>query len=235
MQIAICDDEIIFREDLKSVLIEYKKEKRIHIDVFEYESGEDLLASKKIFDIVFMDYQMLGMDGLEISRKLHSKNPICSIIFVTAYPEFILDSFEVQPFRFMVKPLNNEKVHEALESYIKQQKLLYPLVVVENGEQKTVNAQDIIYLEGDGKYCIIRTNKETIHSSKTISQVYNLLPEYCFYRTHKTYVINMYCVSSLKDNIITMNNGEIAKVGRNHIAKFKKTYLKFIKNFFVRF
>ena len=49
MQIAICDDEIIFREDLKSVLNEYKKEKRIHIDVFEYESGEDLLASKKIF------------------------------------------------------------------------------------------------------------------------------------------------------------------------------------------
>lgn len=198
MQVAICDDERIFREELKEILIQYKTEKRLHIDIFEYENGQELLASENVFDMVFMDYQMPKLNGLEAARILRTKNSICSIIFITSYPEFILDSFEVQPFRFMVKPIKNEKIYEVIGSYIKQQKLLYPLIVIENGEQKSVNAQDIIYIEGDGKYCIIRTNKETIHSSKTISHVHKLLPEYCFYRIHKSYVINMYCVSSLK-------------------------------------
>lgn len=234
MQVAICDDERIFREELKEILIQYKTEKRLHIDIFEYENGQELLASENVFDMVFMDYQMPKLNGLEAARILRTKNSICSIIFITSYPEFILDSFEVQPFRFMVKPIKNEKIYEVIGSYIKQQKLLYPLIVIENGEQKSVNAQDIIYIEGDGKYCIIRTNKETIHSSKTISHVHKLLPEYCFYRIHKSYVINMYCVSSLKKNIITLNNGEEAIVGRNHIAEFKKVYMNFVENYYVR-
>lgn len=234
MQVAICDDDGIFRRKLKDILIEYKAEKRICIDISEFESGEEFLADSTVWDIVFMDYQMNGLDGLETARKLKNKNPICSIIFITAYPEFIFESFEVQPFRFMLKPLENRKIYDALNSYIKQQKLLYPLIVIENGEQKTVNSQDILYLEGDGKYCIVRTANDTIHSSKTIAQVYKLLPEHCFYRVHKSYVVNMYCIDSLKNNIITLNNGEIAVVGRNHIAEFKKVYMNFVKNYYVR-
>lgn len=234
MQLAICDDESFFRDKLKKLLIEYKTRKRIHMDIFEYESGEELLSSEKIFDIVFMDYQMTGINGLETARLLRLKNTICNIIFVTSFPEFILDSFEVQPFRFMLKPLQSEKIYEAIDSYIKQQKLLYPLIVIENGIQKTVNAQDIIYLEGDGKYCIVRTTMETIHCSKTIAQVYSLLPEHCFYRIHKSYVVNMYCIASFDKNIITLNNGESAIVGRNHIAEFKKVYMSFVKNYYVR-
>ena len=234
MQVAICDDDDIFRRKLKDILIEYKAEKRICIDISEFESGEDFLADSTVWDVVFMDYQMNGLDGLETARKLRNKNPICSIIFITAYPEFIFESFEVQPFRFMLKPLENRKIYDALNSYIKQQKLLYPLIVVENGEQKTVNSQDILYLEGDGKYCLVRTANDIIHSSKTIAQVYKLLPEHCFYRVHKSYVVNMYCIDSLKNNIITLNNGEIAVVGRNHIAEFKKVYMNFVKNYYVR-
>lgn len=234
MQIAICDDDSFFRSQLKDILIKYKSEKRVHIDIFEFESGESFLADNTVWDVVFMDYQMNGLDGLETARVLRKKNPICSIIFITAYPEFILESFEVQPFRFMLKPMEDKKIYDALNDYIKQQKLLYPLIIVEDGEQKTVNSQDILYLEGDGKYCIVRTSKDTIHSSKTIAQVYKLLPEHCFYRVHKSYVVNMYCIDSFKNNIITLNNGEVAVIGRNHIAEFKRVYMNFVKNYYVR-
>ena len=234
MEVAICDDERVFREEIKQMLIKYKAEKRLCIDIYEFESGEDLLNSELVFDIVFMDYQMAGMNGLDAARALRIKNSICSIIFVTAYPEFILESFEVQPFRFMVKPLSENKVYEALDNYIKQQKLLYPLVIVDNGEQKSIKAQDIIYLEGDGKYCLVRTNTETVHSSKTLAQVASLLPTHCFYRIHKPYVINMYFISSTSGNTVTFTNGELATIGRNHIAKFKKAYMNFVKNYYVR-
>ena len=234
MQIAICDDEGVFRQELHKVLLNFKRNKRIYIDIYEFENGEDLLQSEVVFDMVFLDYQMPEMDGMEVARKLRNKNSICSIIFITAYPEFILESFEVQPFRFMIKPLDTDKINDALENYIKQQKLLYPLLIIENGEQKAINAQDIIYLEGDGKYCYVRTTEETIHSSKTLSQAYSLLPQHCFYRIHKSYVINMYFIASVKNNVVTFINGEMAIIGRNRITAFKKAYMNFVKNYFVR-
>ncbi len=234
MQVAICDDEQLFRKELRDALVNYKRQKRVCLDIYEFENGENLIQSETVFDIVFLDYQMPGIDGMETARVLRARNSICSIIFITAYPEFVLESFEVQPFRFMIKPIETAKITEALDNYIRQQKLLYPLVVIEDGEQKTINSQDIIYLEGDGKYCYVRTNEETIHSSKTLSQVYKLLPQHCFYRIHKSYVINMYFISSVKHNIVTFTNGELAIIGRNHIAEFKRVYMNFVKNYFVR-
>ena len=234
MQVAICDDEGVFRQELHKVLLNFKYDKRICIDIYEFENGENLIQSETVFDIVFLDYQMPGMDGMETARVLRARNSICSIIFITAYPEFVLESYEVQPFRFMIKPIETAKINEALDNYIRQQKLLYPLVIIEDGEQKTINAQDIIYLEGDGKYCYVRTNEETIHSSKTLAQVYKLLPQHCFYRIHKSYVINMYFIASIKGNTVTFTNGEMAIIGRNRIAEFKKVYMKFIKNYYVR-
>lgn len=234
MQVAICDDEKIFRDELKKKLLEYRSEKRIEIDIYEFESGNSLLNSENVFDMVFIDYQMPGLDGLETAKAMRLKNCICSIIFITSFPQFVFDSFEVQPFRFFVKPLDAVKLKAAMDSYLKQQKLLNPIVIVEDGEQKTINSENIIYLEGDGKYCLIRTTDTTFKSSKTISKVQELLPKHCFYRIHKSYVVNMYCVSSIVGNEALLINGEKARIGRNHIADFKKVYMNFVKNFYVK-
>ncbi len=234
MQIAVCDDEEEFRNKLKAILLEYKREKRIEMDIYEFQNGNSLLASKNIFDMVFIDYQMPGLDGLETAKQLRLKNCICSIIFITSYPQFILDSFEVQPFRFFIKPLDDKKLREALDSYIRQQKMLNPIIIIEDGEQKTINSENIIYIEGDGKYCLIRTAETAFRSSKTLSQVQKLLPQHCFYRIHKSYVINMYCVVSISGKEVLLINGEKAIIGRNHITDFKKVYKNFVKNFYIR-
>lgn len=234
MQVAICDDEVEFRNELKNLLLEYKREKRIQIDIYEFKNGNSLLDSKIIFDIVFIDYQMPGLDGLETAKAIRLKNCICSIIFITNYPQFVFDSFEVQPFRFFTKPLDANKLKTAMDNYLRQQKLLNPILIVEDGEQKTINSESIIYLEGDGKYCLVRTKDHVFKSSKTLSKVQELLPQHCFYRIHKSYVVNMYCISSIVGNEVLLINGEKARIGREHIAEFKTVYRNFVKNFYVK-
>ena len=125
---------------------------------------------------------MPGIDGLETAKLLRQKNCICSIIFTTSFPQFMIDSFEVQPFRFFIKPVENEKIIKALDDYIRQQKLLNPIVIFCYGEQITIPSEKIIYVEGKGKYSIIRTIDNSYTSSKTLSQIQMLLPNYCFYR-----------------------------------------------------
>ena len=121
-----------------------------------------------------------------------------------------------------------------LDSYISQQKLLAPLVINDYDGQKIISSKEVVYLEGDGKYCIIRTTNETVHSSKTLSKVLELLPRYCFYRVHKSYAVNMYCIDRIDNNQISLINGEKVLIGRNHIADFKKAYREFVKNYYLQ-
>lgn len=233
MQIAICDDESFFRKELHSLLVEYKANRRLNLDIFEFSNGDTLLKSDLTFDIVFLDYQMPGLNGMEIARSFRQKNSICSIVFVTNYPDFVFESFEVNPYRFFKKPVSIDQIDELLKSYIMRQKTLAPIIINDYYGQYTVKATDIIYLEGDGKYCLIRTASNVFHSSKTLSGVLNLLPQYCFMRIHKSYAVNLYCIQKVVNNEILLVNGEKVLISRNNIAKFKKVYKKFIKDYYL--
>lgn len=234
MQIAVCDDDEVFRQELKENILAYRKEKRIAVDIFEFESPDALLACDTVFDMIFMDYQFEGQNGLEAAAALRRRNFTGSIIFVTSFPQFVYDSFEVQPFRFFVKPVQKEKLHTAMDHYLRQHELLNHIVIVQDGEQITLDAKQILYLEGDGKYCLVRTKENTYRSSKTLSQVQELLPNHCFYRIHKSYVVNMYSISAIQGQEVILVNGERAVIGRNHLKAFKKSYMEFVKNYYVR-
>ena len=234
MLVAICDDEMVFREELRSVLVAYKAERRLHIDIYLYSSGEALLSTSKAFDMVFLDYQMPGMDGMEVARELRRRNLTCSIVFVTSYPEFVFEAFEVQPYRFLCKPVAAEQIKTLMTGFIREQKRLAPITVMVDGEQVVIQSKDILYVEGDGKYCIIRTMKETYNSSKTLAQVHALLPQHCFYRSHKSFVLNLYSIHSFEQGVVKLTNGEIARIGRSKIPEFKRVYKQFIKDYYLK-
>ena len=234
LQIAICDDEEHFRNGLREKLLGYKRKKRIAMDIYEFEDGGSLLNSETVFDMILLDYQLPDVNGMEIAKELRLRNAACSIIFVTQYPQFVYDAFEVQPFRFFVKPVSEEKLFSALDTFLENNKHLSPIVIVYEGQQVTIDAKSIIYLEGDGKYCLVRTTDNTYRSSQTLSQVQSLLPAHCFYRIHKSYVVNMYYISSLQGSELILINGEKASVGRTRLSDFRKSYMDFVRDHYVR-
>ncbi len=231
---AICDDESIFRKELKEFLIEYKKSRRIQLDMAEFCDGETLLKSEDVFDIVFLDYEMPGLNGIETAKLIRARKNLCCIIFLTSYPEHVFESFEVNTYRYIIKPLDTEKLTKALDDFIKEKKMMSPLVLNVEGEQIVINSEDIVYLEAEGKFCNVRTSDKFLRSSKTISKVFDLLPQHCFFRTHKSFAVNFYCVESIKGNTVTLNNGEKINISRSQSANFKKAYKEFIKHFVVR-
>lgn len=234
MQIAICDDDMFFRTELRKCLVDYKKDRRVQMDIYEFRDGNALLTSDAVFDIVFLDYQMPNLNGMDTARQLRARNSICNIVFVTNFPDFVFESFEVNPYRFYKKPICPNEIESMFDFYIRQQKALSPIIINDFDGQKVIASKNIIYLEGDGKYCLIRTVSETVHSSKTLSGVMQMLPQYCFYRIHKSYVVNLYYIDRIDNNLVYFINGEKAVIGRNNIGDFNRAYRNFVKNYYLR-
>ena len=234
MRIAICDDARVFQDQLREILFTYKAQRRLQIDVDLYSSGETLLASGRRYDMLFLDYQMPGINGMEVARELRRRSLTCSIVFVTAYPAFVYEAFEVQPYRFLPKPITPAQIEALLTEYLQEQKKFAPITVLVEDEFISIPSQDILYLEGDGKYCIVRTLDATYRSSKTLAQVHALLPQHCFFRCHKSHVVNLYSIEAYGRDTLTLSNGECARIGHSRIGEFKRVYKQFLKDYYIK-
>lgn len=119
LKAAVCDDEKVFHKEFSTAIRKYTEIRNIEIYPDFYENGESLLHSEKEYDIIFLDYQMEGINGIETAEKLREANTHSVIIFISAYPAAALDAYEVKTFRFLVKPIDEPKLFKALDDYIK--------------------------------------------------------------------------------------------------------------------
>ena len=138
MRIAICEDEQYFREQMQKELNTYYKS--LDVLVCSFSSGEDLLKrmeqSEAFFDLIFMDIEMPGMDGLETSTQIHNTHPDLPIILLTSHKELAMAGYEVDAFRFLDKPLKREKLYQALQAVEKQRYVKKKITIMENGNER---------------------------------------------------------------------------------------------------
>ncbi len=218
MNIAICDDENYWRETLTVLLKEYKSNRHIELYITYFSDGLSLIKSSKTFDVIFMDYQMKDLNGVETARELRSANNNCIIIFVSAFPNTALDTFEVDAFRFLVK----------LDDYQKQaEKERFLIFKTHNGTIK-IKESDIIYCEAAQKHTFIHTVNCTYEIHINIKQIENKLSKENFFRCHKAYIVSFFHISSHNNTDIIMDNQEKAYISRNSLPAFREAFQDYV-------
>lgn len=114
MRIAICDDEPEVRNDIeRKIRLLYPE-----MELLLYEDGQELLSTEALFDIIFLDIRMEGMNGMEAARALRAAGSDAVIIFVTALEEYVYEAFDVGAFHYLVKPLDRGKFYEVLSKAV---------------------------------------------------------------------------------------------------------------------
>ena len=230
LKIAVCDDEQAICRLLSDMVRDYLCEKGLQGTCVSFDSYEQLQAHEEEFDLFLLDYKMPGVDGLEYARRLFAQyGEKKTIIFITAYPEIVYDAFEVRTYRFLVKPIQRDKLVAALDAYFEQFCAQHYLTVLSDGRTETIPVRDIYYIEVMGKYCTIVLAERMVQCKKTISAFEKELAPFDFFRVHRSYLINMHSVQSWNSRMILLNNGKEIFINPKKYADFRKAHIKLLK------
>lgn len=234
MRIGICDDEVGFHRELKTVIDMYAAAKAISVIYFDFTSGEDLinyLFDHDDIDVIFMDYQMNKMSGLETSQDILDKNIAIPIIFLTSFPEIVYDTFKVNAFRFLVKPVDVKKLSEALDSLLALYSSENYILVTTGDMSKRISINDILYIEARNKNSLIRLKNRTLDCGILLSDFQKKLPEDRFFRSHKSFLVGFKFITEYDSSEIMFCNGERAKISRYRLNDFKSSYFDYMKRY----
>ena len=148
-------------------------------------------------DIVFLDIEMNGLNGLEIAKQLPDK---CCLIFTTAHAQYALNGFDLDAVDFLHKPIAYDRFERAIEKAMRHISTLNKATISGNSQGTIVVKQeynninihlsDIFYIEALENYCkIYRTNGNSVISRLNIKTIHKMLPENTFLRVHRSFLV----------------------------------------------
>jgi DNA-binding LytR/AlgR family response regulator len=163
-------------------------------------------------DLLFLDIHMPQLSGLDAARLLQGKT---KIVFTTAYSEFAVESFELEAFDYLLKPIAFERflktVHKALNASLEPSSRWQPeekapdylfVKTGVKGKMAKINFDDIVYIEGMKNYLSINTTEESIVTLLSIRELEERLPSRQFMRVHKSYIVALNKIHALDGNQI---------------------------------
>ncbi len=232
MRIAICDDDINFINTIEKYI---DKHKRNIIDCDEYQSGEELVYAYKEnqerYDVIFLDMEMEQLNGIETANLIRTIDERVIIVFITSHTEYMRESFKCSPFRFLVKPVDEGEFKDVLRDIrgkISAQRKVYAFS--ENKAKIRLYCDDIIYCESQDHWVMIHTKEKTYKICKSLNDVYEQLDPEMFCRVHKSFVINLFYIKSIKDNDAELyHSDKLIPISRSYKKDVIKEYTDFLE------
>ena len=221
LRIAVCDDD---ERVLGRTLDLLKHYERVPLQVDGYLSGEALLAAGKVYDILLLDIDMGGLDGIETARRIRAVDKEVKLIYITNYSAYTIFAFAVHAFAYLLKPVKKEELFAQLD-----EACLYGLsnsgprleLMTKEGRVHIVPV-DILYFEYQDRQVSMYTVDRLWHLKQKITQVAQEFEQYGFAMPHKSFVVNLYAVQRIHGYEITLTDGTILPLSQKRSAQFRR-------------
>ena len=234
MRIAICDDNKADVARIKHIISEFYEEYKLPVpEIDEYYSGDSLLSDPQKKDLVFLDIEMPGQDGICTGRKLLERDRSIILIMVTSFGEYLDDAMRINVFRYISKPIDSKRVKrnlaDALNAYnVRSEK---EIIIDSPGESISLNSSDILMIEFDNRKVKIHTIGETIPSTLSLQEWKEKLPESLFYQCHRSFIVNLSHIRKiLSDKIIMDKEGTEAYLTKRKHSEIKRLWMLYIES-----
>lgn len=229
IKMALVDDEREERERLLGYCRDLRKEVMDELDVRTFASGEEFLnRNAGPYDLICLDIDMEGMDGISTAREIRKTDSQVIIIFVTNMAQMAIKGYEVRALDFVVKPVNYYsfalKMKNAF-SMIENRKTREIVLPTQGGMEK-FSTDDLYYVEVSGHYLSYHTKDGVFRKKGSMKEIEDRLEGLSFKRCNNCYLVNLKHVSSVDRDEIRVG-GEQLKISRPR----RKEFLQSLANY----
>nr|WP_288570359.1 LytTR family DNA-binding domain-containing protein [uncultured Sellimonas sp.] len=230
MKIAVCEDNHVVAAYLEDYL------SSLDVQNIEYEiftSGDDLIhymeQEKTSFNILLMDIEMPGRNGIETAAFVRERNKNALIIFITDHKEYVYDVFDVLPFRFLIKPVTQEALNIVMKKAFEHFNLTKQVFFFnQNKEHLQVSFDEIIYFEGNlRKVRLVTTELEYDFYGK-ISDVMKQLDGNLFLQIHNSYIVNMSQIRKISDSAVVLKLGATLPISKKYREEVRQKHIQYM-------
>ena len=229
MRIAICDDEEMYRVQLKSVLDKILVNADYEIETFADGNRLEEAYSEAPYDLVFLDIEMPAVDGITLARHLRARSEKVFIVFLTGHVEYALEGYEVNALRYLTKPVDTDKLKEVIRYVQDKQGSGRQIIVKEDGEQLLIDIADVMYMESMNQNVRIVTTKGEHVIRYNIGDFEQQLAGDGFFRIHRGYLVALAKVKKLAKSDVIMEDGTALPVSRSNIKPLKDALYAYVE------
>lgn len=232
LNIAIVEDEINVAKQIEKYLNGFVDENGIAISSKIYNDADSFLNDyKNNFDLVFMDIELPGTNGLDASVKLREMDKNVMIVFVTNLVQYAVKGYFVNAFDFIVKPFNYEdfaiKLKRIFKSLLSNQNK--KVIINYRGGKKVVSIFDIVYVEVSKHVLAYHLRKENVVTSGTLKKVIEEINDSNFALCNQCYLVNLRFVKEISDNTVVVGDDSL-QISAPKRKEFCKALTKYLCN-----
>lgn len=233
LYIAVCEDEKRARAWLTTCLNMETAQRKLSATVLAFESGEALLeAGRRIqFSIYFLDILMSGINGMSLARILRKKNSDAAIVFTTFSENYYADAFAVGAVHYLLKPLKEQDVSEALDRCLRQVGEVERYIeVIINRETHRILYTELIWAESRDKVCELHLKSGNFRTYLRLDVLEQKLGEPRFLRCHRSFLVNMDYIIKVERGFFYMSDLSKIPLKQDCRAQLRTAYRDYIFN-----
>lgn len=234
LKIAICDDNDTANTALEKMLCtkaDTDGSGAYFVQSFTHDKPLETYINRVRgdVDILFLDVDLNGINGIEIAKGIQSKYPNIKIVFITGTPANSQDIFEVVPFGLLLKPIEARRLSDMIDK-LRTHPVAAPkgqLVLKMKSGALRILYCNIVYIESEGRIAYIYTKKEVFAVYEKLKNLVAMLPP-TFVHTHQSFIVNLEYVQRMETNAFFLQDGTRIIIAKARYAEAKCRFLNFI-------
>lgn len=233
-RIAICDDEILFSEELKELLSDYMMEKGLVFEIDTYSSGEALIElgiEVVKYNVLFLDIYMAKINGIMTAEKIRKVSREVFIVFVTAYVDYSLEGYRLDVVRYLLKGNVNfqSKVNECMDAIM--DRMNYSVIKIKfdfKEGKKELSLERLLYIESNLhklEFHVMEDTMKVYTMYNTLNMLEDRLSKKDFIRIHQSYLVNIKHIKNVVRYKVILTNGLELSIPKVRYTEVRKKFI----------
>jgi DNA-binding LytR/AlgR family response regulator len=234
MRIAVIDDQPADRDYIAALVTRWAKDRDTAVTAVPFPTSEAFLfaySEDRDFDILLLDIEMGAINGVELAKTVRKENDVVQMVFITGFPDFIAEGYEVSALHYLMKPVDRDKLFSVLDRAATNLGKAERWILLPSGDGQTrVRLDRILYAEAFGHDLTVHTEDGDFAFRKTIGAwEAELGPEAGFVRCHRSVLVNLRYVSKIMRTDVVLDNGTVLPLARNAAQAVNLAFIRYYR------